>query len=441
MSDLEQRLRRDLKDLSERVGPDSIRPLRVPPVRRRSRAVRWLAPAAAVAAVIGVITGVSVASRPAGQPLQEELPAIPEPTGTMPPYYVTLAATYPQNAPFVFVRDSATGAVLTTVHLPALVTNYGSGGPSITAAGDDRTFIITETGQNTVGHDTRTVTHQVPASPRFPQGRTITAHVPAKVVTVNRYYLMRVAADGRSASASRLSIPLSQYATDDSGTGIALSPDGGQVATAMQACHQGGCQYTGIQVVTLATGASRTWTTTARGAPFSVSWAGDGHVAFQWSQGYRLLDITQPGTNLLASSVPIAGPPSVPTQYVPPALVTSDGRAVITSTVQNIPEGDGFDTVVGKIVELDADTGQLLRVLHTVTEHHVTTQQNTTQINASDLDQTCQVLSLGPTGVQALVQCFGFGRVDGTRFTPLPGVPNPNASTVSGSDYWGTGVW
>jgi hypothetical protein len=418
VTDLEQRLRRDLKDFTERVGPDSIRPLRVPSVRR-SRAVRWLAPVAAVAAVIGVIVGVSVASQPVGRQLQGEQPAVPEPTGTMPPFYVTLAATYPQNAPFAYVRDSATGAVLTRVHLPVLVTSNGSASPSITAAGDDRTFIITESGQDTA-----------PAQA-----------APAKAVTVSRYYLMRVAADGRSASVRRLSIPLSRYATDGFGADIALSPDGAQVATALQACHQGGCQYTGVQVVTLATGASRTWTTTVRGAPFSVSWAGDGHVAFQWSQRYRLLDITQPGTNLLASSVPIAGPPPVPTQYVPQALVTSDGRAVITSTVQNIPEGDGFDTVVGKIVELDVGTGQLLRVLYTVTKHHITTQQNGTQVNTSDLDQTCNVLSIGPTGVQALVQCFGFGRLDGTRFTPLPGVPNPNATTVSGSDISGTGAW
>ncbi len=59
----------------------------------------------------------------------------------------------------------------------------------------------------------------------------------------------------------------------------------------------------------------------------------------------------------------------------------------------------------------------------------------------SGLDHGCQVLSLGPTGIHALVQCFGFGRVDNGRFTPLPGVPNPNATTVSGSDISGTGVW
>jgi hypothetical protein len=417
VTELEERLRHDLHQLSQRAGPRSIRPLRDPPAVRRPRLVRWLAPVAAVAAVLGVIAGVSLASRSHGhQPASQPSPGQPEPVGPMPPYLVTLAATYPQNAPWAYVRDSATGAVLTAVHLPALVTNYGSASPDITA-GDDRTYIITVSGSDTVGKVTTT-------------GR------PGPEVTINRYYLMRVAANGRSATLSLLHLPISSHATDR----IALSPDDRQVATAVQACHVGGCQYTGIQVVTLATGASRTWTTQVRGAPFSVSWAGNGHVVFQWNRGYRLLDITQPGGNLLASQ-PIAGPPPVATGFTPPALVTSDRRAVITSTVRNIPQGNGRDTVVGQIVELDASTGQVLQVLHTVTVRGVTTQEDTVQTDVSDLDQTCQVLSLAPGGVHALVQCFGFGRVDGARFTPLPGVPNPNATTVSGSDYWGTGAW
>jgi hypothetical protein len=420
MTDLEQRLRRDLQGISQRADAGSIRPLRDPPARRRPAAVRWLAPVTAVAAVLGVVAGVSLASRSQGHrpaPLQSPIP--PEPAGPMPPFYVTLAATYPQNAPWAYVRDSATGAVLTAVHLPVLVTNYGSSSPSITA-GDDRTYIITVSGSDHAGKAT-------------------TTGAPGGVI-INRYYLMRVAADGRAANLSLLHIPLSPHATD----GIALSPDGSKVATAVQSCRAGGCQYTGIQVVTLATGASRTWTTQADGAPFSVSWVGSGHLAFDWqgraASGYRVLDITRPGSNLLAAQ-PMAGPPPVATGFVPPALFTSDGRAVITSTVRNIPEGSGRDTVIARIVELDANTGQLLQVLHTVIARNVTTQRDTTQTSVTDLDQTCKVVSLGPAGVHALVQCFGFGRVDGTRFTPLPGVPNPNANVVSGSDYWGTGAW
>jgi peptide/nickel transport system substrate-binding protein len=65
MTDLEEQLRRDLKDIAERVQPTRIRPLRTPPSRRRNRAVRWLTPVAAAAAVAGLIAGVTVASHAA----------------------------------------------------------------------------------------------------------------------------------------------------------------------------------------------------------------------------------------------------------------------------------------------------------------------------------------------------------------------------------------
>jgi len=41
-------------------------------------------------------------------------------------------------------------------------------------------------------------------------------------------------------------------------------------------------------------------------------------------------------------------------------------------------------------------------------------------------------LSLAPAGVHVLVDCFGFGRVDGSRFTPLPGFPSPSSRGIAG---------
>jgi hypothetical protein len=415
MTDLEQRLRRDLQMISQRADPGSIRPLRDPPARRRSRAVRWLAPVAAVAAVVGVVTGVSLIDRPQGHqsaPLQSPVP--PEPAGPMPPFYVTAWQTFAGNnggpiPTFAVVHDSATGAVLATVRVPTLTDSQGgTQGPSVTAAADDRTFIITEQSD----------------TPR-----------------VVRFYLLRVGADGRSATLSRLPLNVPGYL---SVTDVALSPDGTRLAMDVQDCstRTHTCPFTGVRVVTIATGAVSTWTTRANGAPFNVSWAGHEQVAFEWQSGVRtpppgqqtgcrLLSLTGAGGNLLAAQ-PIAGPSAVATGFVPPALVTSDGRAVITSTVQNIPEGSGRDTVVARIVELDARTGQLLAVLHTAIAHDVTTQENTVQTNVSDLDQGCQVLSLGPAGAQPLVNCFTFGRVDNGRLTPLPGFPSPSSSGIAG---------
>jgi hypothetical protein len=416
VSDLEQRLRRDLKDLSERAGPDSIRPLRVPAVRRRSRVVRWLAPVAAVAAVVGVITGVSVASQPAGQG-HNELPTSqpatsPEPAGTMPPYYVTAYQSFGagnrEPATFAAVHDSATGATLATVQMPTLEGYQGgTEGPNITAAGDDRTFVITESA-------------------------TLS---PAAWNSLSRFYLLRVAADGRSASVRLLPVSIRNLMVD----GVALSPDGSQLAVAAQRCQGAGrCQFTGIRVITLATGAAADWTAQASGAVYTLSWAGDHYLAFEWQgmgtdQGYRLLDVAGTGGNLLAGPA-IASPAPVTADggYTAPALITPDGKAVITTAISDIPEGNGRDTVIAKIVELSAGTGQLLKVLYTATAKHATSG------TAASLDQDCQVLSLGPTGVQPLVSCFTFGRVDNGRLTPLPGFPSPASSGIAGQQ---AGAW
>jgi hypothetical protein len=350
--------------------------------------------------------------------------------GTVPPYYVTLDMSYPQNTATAIVRSSATGAALATVHVPALP-NQANLEAQITAAGDDRTFVITEAGP------AKTTRVSVPPSPRYPYGAVFQRD---SVQRLARFYLLRVAASGRSASLTALpvSIPANLMAGD-----MALSPDGSMLAIAAQSCQSAlHCQYTGIRIITLATDAARNWTTQEPGAVWNLSWAGNGHLTFRWqsrdSHGYRLLSVTGAGGNLAART--IAGPPRALDYFLPPELFTPDGNAVITSTVRNIPGAHGRDTVVAKIIEISPGTGQVLRVLYTATARNVTAGPNG---DTGTLDTSCKVLALGPTGVHALVECFGFGRLDGTRFTPLPGVPAPIVlgTTVSGTDFSGTGDW
>jgi hypothetical protein len=333
---------------------------------------------------------------------------IAQPTGPMPRYYVTAFQTFTggsngEPATFAVVHDSATGAKLATVRVPTLSAQGGTGGLRISAAGDDRTFLVT----------------QQPGS------------------TVIGFYLLHVAADGRSAKLSKLSVNLPRPI---SVVDQALSPDGRRLAMDVQDCNAKSCQYDGIRVLTLATGAVSSWITKANGFPLNVSWVGNGQLAFEWQSGartappgqqtgYRLLSLGGTGRDLLAARA-IGSPAPEPTHYVPAALVTADGSIVITSTVQNIPGG----TVVAKIIELSARTGQLLRVLHTVTVPDASAGSN----GAGLLDQECNVLSLAPSGVHVLVACFNFGRVDGSRFTPLPGFPGPSSSGISGQQ---AGAW
>jgi hypothetical protein len=409
MTDLEDRLRRDLKERAAGAQPGSIRPLRVPPAWKRSRAARWLAPAAAAAVVLCVAAGVSFVGPQNGVRAGDPA-AIAGLAGPMPPYYVTAYQSYvgPQGpiTTTAAVHDSATGALLTSVPVPTLVSEGGTQGPSISAAADDRTFVITELDRN---------------------GRH----------NITWFFLLRVAAHGRSASLTRLPITVPPALSVDS---VALSPDARKLAISLQSCSGSSCQYSGIRVVALASGAASTWTTQAYGAPFNVSWADDTQIAFFWQNdartppageqtGYRLLNIAGEGRNLLAAMA-IGSPAAEPTGYVPEALVTLDGAVVITSTVRNDHQWYGRDTVVAQIVELAASSGKLLGVLYTSTQKFVSTGIS----GAGLLDQECNVVSLGSSGVHVLVQCFGlgFGRLDGSRFTALPGFPSPASSGISG---------
>jgi hypothetical protein len=401
MTELEERLRRGMNRYSERIRLESLPPLREPPGRRPRPTVRWLAPVAAAAVVVGVIVGVSLAGqharRPSGLRTGGSATAAPVPLGPgMPAYYATVFQTYTAAGnPLTMAKvlDSATGAELKSLTVPTLFTQGGANGADITAAANDRTFVIYETG-------------------------TVSARD-----RIAWFFLLRVAANGHSATLSRMRVNMPRALAVDY---VTLSPNGRMLAMQEQYCpNPGGCEYTGIRVVTIATGAVRTWTTKENGAPFNVSWAGNTRVTFLWEgpgpSGDRLMSLTGPGGNLLTASRPVASPPAEQSGYFPTALVTADGRTVITSTVSS-----GTGTATAKIVELDAQTGKLLSVLYTVTGP------------ARSLDERCNVLSLGPVGIHILVACPDFGRLDGSVFKPLPGFPSPSRSGISQQS---TGAW
>jgi hypothetical protein len=430
VSTLEDRLRAAFRADAETVRPETIPGVprqalqpgrwkrKVHRAGSRSKTVRWLAPAAAMTAVIGIIAGVALVASPAGR-LASGTPAGP------PPYYVTLTGAMagpkpscPQPAhpclsdqqPVLTaaVRDSSTGALLTTVDVPlfrASASLHGkpsAGGfpmPSgISAAADGRTFAITDD----LG-----------------------------------FFLLRVAADGRSAQLARLPIHVSYIISDTA----ALSPDGSQLAIDVESCPRSGC-HEGIDIVSLVTGASRTWLgPSMAGSPLSPAWVGNAdEIMFLWQvgnsstpQGYRLLSVSGPGGGLLGSSRPMVSPPVQHGWEFPGAMLTPDGSGLITTDYQNIRGPDGGGTAILRVVELSASTGRLLRVLHVATEHY-----GRGYLAQAAADADCQVLSLAATGLHALVQCPGFGRLDGDRFTPLPGMPGSmNGMTGIG----GTAAW
>jgi hypothetical protein len=112
------------------------------------------------------------------------------------------------------------------------------------------------------------------------------------------------------------------------------------------------------------------------------------------------------------------------------AAVMALWPSVVTSTVRLLAGGHGTDTVVAKIVELSARTGKLVRVLSTVTRHGVKPGNNAGE--TGDFEQTCNVIPLGPAGINVLASCYSFGKVDGSGFTPMAGFPSPSSSGISG---------
>ena len=271
--------------------------------RRRRAAVR----AASVLAVVAVAVGASVVSRiprpelsSAGQPpglLLDAVVAAPPPARAavsgMPRYYVTAG----HGRPVAEVRDAASGKTLSVVPLPGGIDPKLS---QVAAAGNDHTFVL--------------------ASFAFPR---------------TRFYLMHVAAGGRSAWLVSLAIPpLPAGAVADA---IAVSPGGRKLAVAVQ--FSGG-QRGAVEVVSLATGAVRRWTTGRAGVPGDLSWADDSRaLGFFWQDagpgsgtprtsrsGLWLLDTTAPGDNLMSGRRILAA--HVGSDIVQSAMLTSDGSRV-----------------------------------------------------------------------------------------------------------------
>jgi hypothetical protein len=315
----------------------------------------------------------------------------------MPPYYVTLE----RGSPVGQVRASATGKTLAMVPLPRWIDPKLS---AIAASPDDRTFVVT------LGSATQT-----------------------------RFYRLRIGSGGRSARLTSLAIPPLPAGTYVDG--IAVSAGGSTLAVAIQRESESPAtpsQYAthgAIEVISLATGAVRTWTTGLRGSPANVSWAKDGHeLAFSWqddgpgsgsvrtdNSGLWLLDTTAPGSNLLSGRKLL--PASVGDDEIDSAVLTPDGNAVIASVSYIGTFRVGHGTVVGGIVELSARTGRPLRTLLAERAAH--------SPDAGWYIGSCDLVSADATSQHLLVNCNRFGRLDHGRFTALPGYGPQDSSPAA----------
>jgi len=334
--------------------------------------------AAAITVVVTVVQpapGPRTAASPAGLLLAAKVATAPSASAAaqgMPPFYVVTD----HFQPAAYVRDSATGRLLGTVALPS------GTDPKLTqvsAAGDNRAFVLA----------------------LFSLARG------------TRFYELRITASGQSAGLRPLAIP--PLPSREVAHSIALSPDGTRLAVATQTGGQDGT----VEVITLTTGAVRTWTSASGGdgLPENLSWDAAGRrLAFFWSgatpsAGLWVLDTSSPGRGLLSGQRLLprtAGPDEVQS-----ALISPDARTIIASVTYIGTTRVSRGTVVGGIVEVSAQTGRPLRTLLAQRAAHSS--------DAGWYVTSCLLPSIDASGNHLLVSCGKFGRLDRGRFTALPG--------------------
>ena len=420
MTALEDRLTQELRQLAEVAQPETIRPLGGPARRRRAaapgrlylawaRRSRLLAPVAATVAVVAVAVGLGVVAPSLSQPGGGQAPTASAlaRSNAIPPYYATVTGQSD-----VAVYNSATGAQVAQVSLPTVYFKDGhisaSSLPDITAARNGRTFVL------------------LSAPFPFPDNRE------GSFGYATRIFRLQVS-DSGAVHVTQLPFHVPSDAFISSPEDIDLSPDGTRLAIASDwDCGKTRCARTGIQVLNLTTGAvTGSWSTHGGiGEVDNLSWVNARSLAFEWvpliqtgdriiyqpitrgSRPYRVLPLSAaPATDLLAASEPVASSDAQQPDFntVPTVLVTPDGQTVVTSQVTLGSHGHEAE---GRIVELDAHTGQLERTLYTASATG----------DASDLEAGCNVLSLGPGGAHPLVDCFGkAGALVNGQIVSLPG--------------------
>jgi hypothetical protein len=424
MSDLEDRLRAGLRAEAQRTQPQHLRELQVP-ARRRGGARRWLAPAAAlvavavIATVVGVVAGDRHDSGPARPfPSASALPGRPSPSApspsttapaaaAMPPFYLSLGPGEPTS---IVVCASASGAVIDSRPVPAGVPAAAPGDPEsvylglMAAAADDRTFVI---------------------SVHRPQVLSTSA-------TITWFYRLTLAADGRPGALQRLPLTIQPGAARYQAYAMALSPDGATLAVAVGVTpgyqtRQHAAGHAAIELVSLRTGAKRTWTAPASTQLQDLSWVSGTTLGFSWESalstaagGYqvRTLDTASPAGDLMKRSRPVALATAGP---VMSALLTDGGRTVVAFTSD--PRYGG-----AVLAEFSARTGRPLQVLGRL-RGGAQVGGGGTVLSADPAGQhlliagaeaTAGLPASPPGGYLPSVHGQVFGRVDDGRFTLLP---------------------
>src|SRR6516162_8996435 len=243
---IEDRLAAALRDTGEEITPDSVPPLRLRGAQRRVTLPRlprrWmtgltpLAAAAAVAVVVVASLSISAmfhghirSSGPAAAPRWNGSPVGPASAlHKVPPYFVTLPPQALIYARTATVRSTVTGRVLATFRPPPPYQVF----TWVSGTADNRTFVLAAQRWWHIGHGQA----GMPAQDRDNNARTV-------------FFRLTFHPATGTTELTPLTVPEKIHATDLGGMGV--SPDGTRLALDLR---------NSIQIITLATGAVRTWT-------------------------------------------------------------------------------------------------------------------------------------------------------------------------------------
>jgi hypothetical protein len=405
MTDIEERLRRDLAREAERAQPQFLRPLRAPqrrrtlalpfrrpahPPSRSRRAIRrrrWIAPAAAALAVTALIALV-FAGRSAGG----GAPSVTSAPAALPRFYVSSEGA--KETGQVDVRDAVSGRLVSSVRLSTQCGRHchvvGLG-----AARDDRTFAILVTNRN------------------GPEG------------TALRVLILHIGADGRS---PRLTLSPARFsAAAVAVESFALSPDGTRVAVTLAEDRLESSSHVVIEVLSLRTQALRTWSAPRSNVTvMDASWADGGrYLSFleltqltgadsndeALTNQVRVLDTQAPGHSLQASRLVVTGQA---VGHVNSAFISPDGATIAAAAVRQVPPQGTRGTATVKVESLSAATGTVLSVQRV----RRITYRNINEAGAAV--SSCHILARAQTGQGVLVTCPSTARVANGRWTRLP---------------------
>jgi hypothetical protein len=302
----------------------------------------------------------------------------------VPDYYMSLRGVF---------RHTVTGAFVTAVHLPK---PFKIG--AITGAADDRTFVL-------AGHI------------NGPYG-----------VGIAKFFLAQLHPATRKVTLKALALP--EVPTHDMLTGLALSPDGTRLATAVKV---GQGPTTVLSVYTLPDGPVKQWRSpgTIGGGPYdsaSLWWSCAGTLAITWLTGrppgndIRLLSTSTPGGSLIAQShLVVRMEQANGFNFNSDGMLTNDGKRIVATLWR--PVGGGTNEVEEEFAEFSARTGKLLRVLDHVQGPFAKVFQALEWTNSTG---SVLVVAAQPPGGGKPV----FGVLSGRTFRPLDWAQPANGTYV-----------